>query len=94
MEAVGAYVYDGAPPPPVLLRAFDYRTFGVNVLDLPAGEVRAVSAAYNIYSAISAYRGAAAKHKAAEWAAANPDAYRTVSEVLRLHFRRQREQRA
>ena len=88
--AVGDYVFDGSPAPPELERAFDFKTWGVNVLDLPPGEVRAVTRAYNAYSHLSSYKSAAAAHRAADWTAQNAQSWEFVSAVLAARMERKR----
>ena len=76
------YILGDDPPPPELVRAFDYKTWGVNVLDLPPGEVRRVSTAMNTYENIAAYKSAAGRHRSSEWTAQNPQAWEFVSRVI------------
>lgn len=88
MKAVGDYVYNEASPPPDLIRAFDYKSWGVNIHDLAPGEIRAVSTALNYYQAIQGYRNAASKHKTAEWSQQNEQAYELASEYLAERIKR------
>lgn len=85
--AVAAVIYDQAPPPPELVRAWDYKAWGVNVLDLPAGEAPKISRAFNTYSHLSAYRRAAGSIRSVKWTQENPDAWAFVSWVLAERFR-------
>lgn len=82
MQAVADYVLDDAEPPPVLRRAFDYKAWGVNLLELPPGEVRAVNTAMNAYNTLSNYRRAGAQGKTKEWTESNPEQWEIVSALL------------
>lgn len=90
MTAVGDYVYNEATPPPELIRAFDYKSWGVNVHDLAPGDVRAVSAAFNYYQSIQGYRAAASKHKTVEWSQNNEKAHEVASAYLAERIKRRR----
>jgi len=79
---VADYVLGDDPPPPYLIRAFDYKQWGVNVLDLPPGEVRAVSQAINAYDNLAAYKRAAGHHRVRDWTLQNPQAWDFVSRLL------------
>ena len=88
--AVADYVLGDEPPPPELVRAFDYKTWGVNVLDLPPGEARIASQAWNTYENLAAYKRAAGQHKTSEWTASNPQAWEFVSGLIAERMRRNR----
>lgn len=91
IQAVGDFAYSEGQPPTDLIRAFDYKAYGVNVLDLPPGEVRRVTAAFNLYQSIKGYRNAAAKNKTAEWSKQNPDAYDTFTRYWSERIERKRK---
>lgn len=82
------YVYSDGPPPPALVRAFDYKAWGVDVHDLPPGMVRAISNAWNVYSLLNEYRGAAGRGKTADWTIANPAKWEQVSALLADRMKR------
>lgn len=88
--AVADYVLGDEPPPPELIRAFDYDTWGVDVLDLPPGEVRIASQAINTYKNLAAYKGAAGRNKTSEWTAQNPQAWDFVSGLIAERMKRRR----
>jgi len=77
---VAEYVFENGPPPPVLSRAFSFKGWGVNILDIRAEWMRPMNAAYNLHRVLSDYRNAAPR--AAAWANKHPDAYAVVSGVL------------
>jgi hypothetical protein len=83
--AVAGHVFDGEPAPPWLARAWDYQTFGINVLDLPAGELQACRLAQNAHRAMSGYKHAAGK--TVPWSKANPEAWAFVASVLEERLR-------
>lgn len=87
--AVAGHVFDRQPAPPWLSRAWDYQTYGVNVLDLPAGELQALRLASNAHRAMSGYKHSAGK--TVQWSKANPEAWEFVATVLeqRLNERKQ-----
>lgn len=90
---MAAHVFDKQPPPPVLSKAWDYQAYGVNVLDLPAGELPRLRLANNAHRALSGYKHAAGK--TVPWSKANPEAWEFVASVLeaRLNIRKaEREQ--
>ena len=91
---MGDYIYQGDDPPPHLKRAFDYKAWGVNVFELQPGEVRAVSAAYNIWQAISGYRQAASAFKTSEWSQQNASAFEIVTEYLAERKKRKKHGRS
>ncbi len=78
--AVAAYVFDKAPAPPVLIKAWDYETYGVDVLALPIGELQAVKTAAYAHAALSGYKHATGR--TVKWAEQNPEAWEFVAEVL------------
>lgn len=84
------YVYGDGPPPPELVRAFDYKAWGVDVHDLPPGMIRSVSQAWNVYSLMSEYRGAAGRNKSADWTNAHPQKWEQVSRLLADRMKRRR----
>lgn len=86
--AVADYVLGDEAPPPELIRAFDFKTWGVNILDLPPGEVRALSTAINSYENLAAYKRAAAQHKTSDWTRANPQAWEFVASIIAERRRR------
>lgn len=91
---MAAHILDEEPSPPELRRAFDYKAWGVNVLELPAGELRAVSMAMYAYNALTGYQKASKKFEATEWSKANPEKWEFVSAIQAERMKRKREQRA
>lgn len=81
---VAAYVLDGDPAPPLLLTAFDVRTYHTDYLALPAGVFRGLKEAYNAYYAIQGYKNAVGK--TAQWTQQHPDAWEFVSQVLKARM--------
>ena len=78
--AVGAYVWDQAKPPPMLVKALNYEKWGVaDVMQLPAGLLPQLNTALNFYHAMRGYRGA---RKSTEWSKSNPDGWNIVSWYL------------
>lgn len=90
MEVAG-HVFDKMPAPPALVRAWDYQAYGVNVLDLPAGELATVRLAHNAHRAMSGYKHAAGKTVA--WSKANPEAWAFVASVLETRLNLRKAQR-
>ena len=93
IEAVADYVLDGEPPPPELRRAFDYKAWGVNLMQLPAGELRTINRAMNAYSTLNSYRKAGAKGQAKEWTENNPDDWEFVSAIIADRMKRRKERK-
>ena len=90
---MAAHILDDAPSPPELRRAFDYKAWGVNVLDLPPGELRAISLAMYAYNALTGYENAARKQAAVAWTEANPEKWEFVSAIMAERMRRNREKK-
>lgn len=90
--AVAGYVFDKHPAPPELLRAWDYQAYGVNVLELPAGELPHVKLANNSYRAMAGYKHAGAG-KTVAWSRANPDEWAFVASVLEVRLNTRKAQR-
>jgi hypothetical protein len=90
---VADYVFDNAPPPPELRRAFDYKAWGINLLQLPAGEIRTINRAMNAYSTLRDYRKAQARGKASEWTEQNPDDWQFVSAIIADRMTRAKERK-
>lgn len=84
---MAAYVIDKDPPPPELVRAFDYKTWGVNVHEMPPGEVRAVTTAWNAYQHLNGYYSAP-PGRAVEWTKRNPQGWEFVSGIIAERKRR------
>lgn len=84
------YVYDKTPPPPALRRALDYKAWGVNLFQLPPGELVAINRAMNTYNALNAYRRAAGQNKTKEWTEQYPDAWNFVSLIIAERMNRPR----
>jgi len=87
---VAAYVLDDTAPPPDLRRAFDYRAWGVDLYQLPPGEVRRINRAMNTYNTLTAYKRAGAKGETAEWSKNNPEAWEQVSAILAERMKRRK----
>lgn len=83
--AVAAHVFDKEAAPPWLSRAWDYQAYGVNVLDLPAGELQAVRLASNAHKAMIGYKHNAGK--TVPWSKANPEAWAFVASVLEARLK-------
>lgn len=79
---MAAHCFDGAEPPPELQKAFDFKTWGVDLLSLPAGELNKVNNAMGAYNAINSYLNA--KGRTAEWAKDNRRAWEFVAEVIKM----------
>lgn len=73
-------MFDGHPPPPPLMRAWDYEHYGVDLMELPPGELPLIRTANNAYRALSSYKNASGN--TAKWAEQNPDTWAWVAEVL------------
>ena len=86
---VAAHVFDKAPPPPLLTQAFDFQSFGVNILDLPPGTVSGIRAASNAYGAMRGYTSAAGN--TVEWTKRNPGAWSFVAEILQERLKQKKE---
>lgn len=89
--AVAAHVFDKQAAPPALARAWDYQAYGVNVLELPAGELQITRFANNAHRALSGYKHAAGKTVA--WSKANPDAWEFVAGVLEQRLKERKAAR-
>lgn len=90
---MAAHILDDEPSPPELRRAFDYKAWGVNVLELPAGELRSASMAMYAYNALTGYRAATKKNETVKWTEANPEKWEFVSAIQAERRRRKRESR-
>lgn len=77
-------MFDGEPAPPLLLTAFDLRTYHTDYMHLPATIFIGMKQAYNAYHALHGYKSAAGK--TAAWASQNPQAWEFVSEVLKARM--------
>jgi len=91
--AVAAHVFDSDPPPPVLVKAWDYQSFGVDLLSLPAGELNALRLATNAHQALRGYTQASGH--TVEWTNRNPSAWNLVSAIIearRKELERKRQQ--
>lgn len=84
------YVLGNEPPPPELIRAFDYEQWGVNIMELPPGEIRAASQSINAYKNLAAYKQAAGSNRTSEWTAQNPQAWEFVSAIIAERMKRKR----
>ena len=81
---------DDEPPPPELVRAFDYQAWGVNVMELPPGELRSVSLARNLYHALNGWHHAKERSK---WQEQNAEAWqKVVSPVIAARIARLKAQ--
>lgn len=89
--SVAAHVFDKQPAPSFLSRAWDYQAYGVNLLELPAGELQAIRLANNAHRALSGYKHAAGKTVA--WSKANPEAWAFVAEVLEQRLKERKASR-
>lgn len=81
---MAGYVFDGNPAPPLLIAAFDLRSYHTDYLSLPANFFQGVKQAYNAYYALNGYKRAAGK--TTQWATQNPEAWEFVSEVLKARM--------
>lgn len=78
---MAAHCFDGDAAPPELRRAFDFKTWGVDLMNLPAGELDRANNALGAYNAINAYLNA--KGNTAQWAKDNRRAWEFVAEVIK-----------
>lgn len=78
--AVAFHVFDREPPPPALTRAWDYQEYGINLFELPAGELNEVRLAGNSFRALNSYKSAAGH--TTKWAQANPQAWEFTAHIL------------
>lgn len=83
------HILGDSPTPPDLIRALDYRAWGVDLFQLPPGEKQRMNTVMNAYNALTGYKRAGGNTKG--WAAANPDAWETASALLGEWMKRQRE---
>lgn len=88
--AVADHVLGKDPQPPILARAIEYDTWGVNVHDLQPGEIRRVTAVLNAYRHLASYKQAAAQQKTAAWTQAHPQSWEFVSRMIAERMRRKR----
>ena len=89
--AVGAYVFDGATPPPMLNIALNRERWGAgDISQLPAGMLPQMNGALNAYHAMRAYRST---RKTSEWTRSNPQAWEMVSWYLSQRMERNRGNR-
>ena len=81
MNAVAAHVLDDAPPPADLVTALNCRHWHTDIMSLPAGWLRRMNTALNVYDALTSWQ--AASGHTAEWTRRNPQAWELVSAILR-----------
>ena len=73
-------MFDEEPPPPYLVRAFDFKAWNGDAGRLPLGMFPAMRSAFNAYHALSGYMGATGR--TVEWAQRNPQAWDFVANVI------------
>ena len=79
--AAAAAAFDSASPPPELSRAWEFQRWGIgNIMDLPAGLLQHITAALNVYEAVSSYQRAAGN--TVKWTTDNPKAWQLVSYII------------
>lgn len=79
--AVGAYVWDDAPPPPELSRALNYQSWGIaDVMNLPAGLLPRMNTTIAYYNALAGHRKAGIWKT--KWIENNPDAWDLVTRMM------------
>lgn len=74
-------MFDDSGPPPILSRAFNYRGWGVNLLELPADELHSLNTAWNTYRALGSF--VSAGQDVVTWTRRNPKQWDFVSKIIR-----------
>ena len=81
--SVAAHVFDETPPPQELIRALNYKSWGVvDIMSLPAGLLRKMNLCLSYYHALMGYIKAAKHNKTVEFTKNNPVEWDMVSRFI------------
>ena len=90
--AVGDYVFDKEQPPPTLIKALNYKNWGIgNIMQLPAGLLPQMNTVLFFYDALRGYQ--AAHMRTVQWTKDHPQQWEAVTLIISERRKRKRGNR-